>query len=200
MMLRDVERLFKVTQGYDIVVKAHFIPSVCNSVVDNLSRQKAPPDWHVLPKITQMIFQRWGVPEIDLFATSNSAVIPSYVSHDSTDRSAVFINAFSRVWKYNLAWIFPPPALIPQVLQHLNLAEGTFIVIAPRWEKVFWRPDIKSRAVSPPITLPDLAHNLVDLSTGNPPEKVQMLHLEAWKVRGGRGRLPLGIQKTNSCF
>ncbi|CAH4009205.1 unnamed protein product [Pieris brassicae] len=62
-------------------------------------------------------------------------------------RYACYHDAFSRCWQYDLAWIFPPPALLPRVLQQLNLSQGNFIIththstqveeafVAPKFEK-----------------------------------------------------------------
>ena len=56
---------------------------------------------------------------------------------------------------------------------------------APRWDKVFWRPDLKRRAIAPPALLRDLEMNLLDLATGCPPPRAVDLRLEAWLVRDG---------------
>ncbi|KOB67059.1 putative transposon Ty3-I Gag-Pol polyprotein [Operophtera brumata] len=82
------------------------------------SRGKILPDWHVLDEVTTKIFLNWGIPQIDLFETSRSKVVPAYASIEAWDSQAAFINAFNQTWRYNLAWIFPPPPLIPRVLQH----------------------------------------------------------------------------------
>ncbi|KAI8421228.1 LOW QUALITY PROTEIN: hypothetical protein MSG28_008290, partial [Choristoneura fumiferana] len=113
-----------------------YIPGICNDIADSLSRQKSFADWHLSERVTNLIFLKWGTPEIDLFATRQSRVVPAYVSRDVKDKEAQFTDAFSRVWQFNLAWIFPPPSLIPRVLAHLNQARGTYIIIVPRWEKL----------------------------------------------------------------
>lgn len=127
-----------------------FIPGKLNTSADCLSRHLSPPDWHLSSSVTQKVFMRWGTPQIDLFATNLSKVVNSYVTRDAHDHLATFRDAFSRPWMFKLAWVFPPPPLLPQVLHHLNSALGKFIVVAPRWEKVFWRADLKSRACAPP--------------------------------------------------
>jgi len=137
--------------------------------------------------VTTPIFRIWGTPVIDLMATRLSAVVPKYVTLLATDHQAEFIDAFSRPWHFPLAWIFPPPALVPRVLQSLNSATGTYILVVPRWEKVFWRPDLKARATAPPLPINCAAPRLIDLSTNLPPVNVKSLHLEAWRVRGGFG-------------
>jgi len=170
--------LFRLAEHHQIQLEAHYIHSRYNALTDNLSRQKTVPDWHLTLQVTQNIFRRWGTPDIDLFATRRSAVLPVYATLDRTDRQAAFHDAFSRTWNFRLAWIFPPPALIPRVLHHLNSATGNFILIVPRWEKVFWRPDVKVRAIQSPIRIASHLH-LVDLTTGQPPANARALNLEA---------------------
>uniref|UniRef100_A0A8D9B996 Protein P n=2 Tax=Cacopsylla melanoneura TaxID=428564 RepID=A0A8D9B996_9HEMI len=184
-LLQEVEALFSVAVTHNMVLIARFIPGRYNTWADNLSRQKCLPDWHLLPGATSEIFRHWGVPEIDLFATVNSAVVPQYVALSAQDHQAQFVDAFSQTWNFALAWIFPPPPLLPRVLHHLNSARGLFILIAPCWENVFWRPDLEARAVAPPMYVKKLKENLIDLSSGRPPPEVSSLSLQAWLVRGG---------------
>ncbi|KAJ8708471.1 hypothetical protein PYW07_010596 [Mythimna separata] len=163
-----------------------YIPGIYNDVADSLSRQNSLSDWHLSKKICNQIFQKWGNPEVDLFASSKSKVVPAYVSRDTKDKDALFIDAFSKKWEYKLAWIFPPPSLIPRVLAHLNQAKGSYILIVPRWDRVFWRSDLRTRAIDRPFQIRNLHHHLKDLTTQTNVTKVQHLRLEAWRVRGGQ--------------
>ncbi|XP_047508599.1 uncharacterized protein LOC125052003 [Pieris napi] len=91
-------------------------------------------------------------------------------------------HAFSKCWRYDLAWIFPPPVPLPRVLHHLNLSQGKFIIIAPRWRKPFWRPDLKGRALAPSLPIRNLNKTLINTVTGQPPPQGQKLQLEAWLI------------------
>ncbi|XP_048479249.1 uncharacterized protein LOC119694378 [Plutella xylostella] len=115
----------------------------------------------------------------------NAHVVPRYVTRDLRDPAADFHDAFSRTWTYKLAWIFPPPCLMHQVLYAMNQAQGKYIVICPRWLNVFWRADLKARALCPPFTIHNLHRVLKDTTTGQPPPQVDRLVLEAWLIRGG---------------
>nr|CAI5820270.1 unnamed protein product [Callosobruchus analis] len=140
---------------------------------------------HLRETVTQQLFLRWGHPVIDLFATKQSRVVPHYVSQFANDIKAVYTDAFSRDWNFEIAWVFPPPALMPRVLHHLNAAKGTYIVIAPRWHQAFWFPDLQRRALESPIRIQDLHLNLIDLTTNQPPPNAELLRLEAWGLQGG---------------
>ena len=52
----------------------------------------------------------------------------------------VLTAAFSFRWDNENNWLFPPPKLIPRVLQHLafSKAEGTLII--PEWPSAHWWP------------------------------------------------------------
>ncbi|KAI8432519.1 hypothetical protein MSG28_013516 [Choristoneura fumiferana] len=160
----------------DVTVERHDLgggsPGRYNGIADRLSRNRPVPEWHLLPPASEAVFRIWGVPEVDLFASSESAVVDRYVTWDSRDGSAIFCDAFSRPWKFKLAWVFPPPNLIPRVLRHLNMAVGTYIVIAPHWMQCFWLADLRARALAEPYPIHNLHNNLIDLTTGRAPPQI----------------------------
>ncbi|KAL0809316.1 hypothetical protein ABMA28_011526 [Loxostege sticticalis] len=198
-LLNLTTRLLNLTEQLELTLSACYLPGNLNGIADRLSRGRAVPEWHLLPQATEAIFSRWGVPDVDLFASRVTAVVPNYVSLDSTDGCAIFCDAFSRTWDYQLGWVFPPPNLIPQVLAHLNRSKGTFIIIAPQWPQCFWCPDLRARALETPLPIEDLRRTLIDQTTGRCPPQVDKLSLLAWKVGGGQSRYPTGAQQKENC-
>lgn len=184
-LMKLTYKVFHLLQRYNIRLSLHHLPGRYNVEADRLSRGSRHPEWHLLPALTERVFSKWGVPIIDLFASRDAHVVPRYVSLDATDPKAEFVDAFSQQWHYSLAWVFPPPYLMPKVLSHLNKATGVYLIVAPRWEKVFWRPDLKKRSIAPPFTIHNLAEVLVDVITNLSPQKVQDLTLEIWRCGGG---------------
>lgn len=198
-LLKETWKLLHLVNSLQALITPLYIPSHFNSIADSLSRNSPQPEWHLTKIALEPVFRRWGTPSIDLFASQYSNIVKNYVTMDPRDRNALFVNAFSQPWTFRLAWVFPPPPLIPLVLDHLNKASGTFLIVAPRWTKTFWRPDLKARAVDAPIKLKNLDQNLVDLSTMKAPLKVKDIQLEVWKVRGGPPTFQSGTQQRK-CY
>ncbi|CAH2095188.1 unnamed protein product [Euphydryas editha] len=185
-LLKLTRQILQVMDHLNMHLTAQYFPGRYNCEVDALSRMKPCPEWHLQPLATRRIFQMWGTPEVDLFASKKAHVVARYVTLDILDQDAVFHNAFCQQWKYNLAWVFPPPNLIPRVLSQLNTAKGHYILIAPRWEKVFWMADLQRRSLQKPYRIPDIQQVLLDTVTGVHPPNVQLIHLEAWLILGGQ--------------
>lgn len=108
----------------ELCLSAHYLPGRYNCIADHLSRGRRLPEWHLLLVATEQLFNRWGTPDVDLFASAETAVVKDYVLLDSRDCLALYSNAFSRQWDFQLGWVFPPPNLMLKVLAYFNSARG----------------------------------------------------------------------------
>lgn len=195
-LLTLTNKLLLLAEQLNVTLSAAYLPGRLNGIADRLSRGKPVPEWQLLGPAKRAIFKKWGIPDVDLFASRKTAVVPQYVTWDSRDGSASFCDAFSRNWNYQLGWVFPPPSLIPRILAHLNQAKGTYILIVPQWDQCFWLSDLQSRALSRPLLIKDLRKNLIDHTTGMVPPQVDRLSLQAWKIGGGPVRSPTGTKTS----
>ena len=48
------------------------------------------------------------------------------------------IDAFSASWENESNWLFPPPKLIPRVLQYMKFTKSEGTLITPQWELSPW--------------------------------------------------------------
>ncbi|XP_045504508.1 uncharacterized protein LOC123701156 [Colias croceus] len=197
-LMKLTYEVYHLLDIFDIHLIPHHIPGSYNMEADRLSRNMSPAEWHLLPSTTDLVFAKWDLSDVDLFTSTRAHVVPKYVSLDQRDRQAWKHNAFAWEWTFRLAWVFPPPSVLPRVLMHLNRAKGMYLIVAPRWPRAFWRADLKSRAIAPPFTVRHLETKLIDLTTGLPPPKVKNMVLEIWKCGGGRKKLlDLGMDRRN---
>lgn len=67
-----VFQLLTLAKKLNAEICPQYIPGIYHDVADSLSRQKSLSDWHLSTTICNQIFQKWGIPEVDLFASNNS--------------------------------------------------------------------------------------------------------------------------------
>jgi hypothetical protein len=177
----------------EILTKAHqrglrflpiYIPSEENILADAASRFLDIPDWHLCPKVFRIICNRWGLPEIDLFATRRSCQLKRFFSWSVEDLPEA-IDALCQKWDFDLAFLFPPIPLIKKVVKKLESSRGTFILITPLWPAQTWLASLLALDVEEVRRLPFSSSLIVDLKTDLPPPILPTLHLVAWKISGG---------------
>ena len=87
-----------------------------------------------------------------------------------------------QTWNFHLAYMFPPPALLPRVIRKIELSTGVFLLVKPFWTAQKWFPLLQLR-VDVVHRLPLFRDLLVDLTTGQPP--IVDNHLVVWRIFGG---------------
>ena len=166
-----------------------YVPTDENILADAASRFQSLPDWHLLPSVFNLICQRWGLPEIDLFATESSTQLTRFFAWGQA-RTAEAFDALLQPWRFRLAYAFPPPPLLPRVLGKIAESTGEFLLITPLWRAQKWFPLLLAMDIWEVRRLPLLPDLVVDLMTGSPPHKLGLLHLLAWRILGGSTLLP----------
>lgn len=135
----------------NIWIYASYIKSSDNSEADKESRRISPEtEWSLAPVAFEKIVSVFGLPDIDLFASTNNKKCDKFVSW-GRDSDAFAIDAFTLNWKKFFFYAFPPFSLIPKVLQKIVSDQASGIVIVPFWKTQPWYPLYTSLLTKEPI-------------------------------------------------
>lgn len=182
-LLTLASEILLLAERLQIQIIPIYIPSVENLHADFASRFKSLPDLHLLPAVFRKMCLLWGLPQIDLFASTASAQLPRFVAWGESQDAEAF-DALTLHWKFQLAYLFPPLPLIPRVVVKLRKSIGSFILVTPFWPAQTWFPDLLHLPLQEVRRLPLLPDLVVDLQTGLPPPLLKSLHLVAWLISG----------------
>ena len=133
---------FMWLQAQDIVLRAKHIPKCLNVIADPLYRPNQPITtvWSLHPEIVARIFDIWGAPTVDMFATVHNTLLPQFISL-ILELQALAIDALSQDWQGRSMYMFPPFPLLNKVIQKLHATqEGEVILIAHWWPSQPWFP------------------------------------------------------------
>ena len=70
-------QVFHLCQKLGIALRPAYLPGVANVAADALSRGRQVVEWHLNPTVVGDIFSCWGQPEVDLFASRETAQVPA---------------------------------------------------------------------------------------------------------------------------
>ena len=117
----------------------------------------SPTEWRRGHEALDKLFAVWSQPTIDLFATKENKVLPIFCS-PFPDESAWAVDALSAAWDdFQLAYAFPPQAIVPKVLQKIRESKGsTFVIVAPQSPSKPWLPTLLELSVTQRLELYDV--------------------------------------------
>ena len=140
---------------HQIHLDPEFVPGNLNVVADNLSRvsQIITTEWTIDLSVLEIVWQAWGRPVVDLFATKHNNRLPIYVS-PVRDPEAMATNAFAIPWNNMNAYAYPPAPLVPRCIEKYLLDRPRLILVASLHPSRAWFPDLVSLCHVPPIPLP----------------------------------------------
>ena len=171
---------------HSVSLVGRFVPGHRNVLADQLSRQDQviSTEWSLHPRIVQAVFRSWGTPTVDMFATSLNNRLPVYCS-PVPDPLAWKVDAFTVPWDGLDVYAFPPFPVIRLCINRVLTSQRTRVtLIAPKWPRQEWYPDLLALCVEEPLELP-LWRNLL-----------RQPHSQA--VHGALGRLGLHAWKLSS--
>lgn len=103
-------------------------------IVNQESRVKnIDTEWELANYAFDEAVKRFGLPEIDLFASRNNTKCEKFFAWGK-DPEALAVDAFTQnCHSLGLFWAFPPFALILRVLKKIIVDRATGIVVVPHW-------------------------------------------------------------------
>ncbi|XP_056391888.1 uncharacterized protein LOC130284934 isoform X2 [Hyla sarda] len=159
-------------------ISAVHIKGDLNIRADFLSRQS---EWQLNPKIFFKITALWGTLQVDLFATRHNRQVKDFLSLNPADRPLA-VDALSQTSKWDLAYAFPPLALIPSVIRKIKEDRATVILIAPFWPRRARFSCLRTMSLTDPWVLPEIQDLLSQGLVLHP--DVRNLYLTAWLLKG----------------
>ena len=116
------------------------IPGRTNVEADLLSRNcYSDHEWQLNPVLFQKLHGIFPALGIDLFATVLNAQLPKYVSW-KPDPHAAFVDKFSKPWKGEYFYAFPPFSLIHKCLSKIEAEQAEGVLVVPAWTTQTWYP------------------------------------------------------------
>ena len=162
-------------------------------------------EWYLLPQVVQAAFHLWGLPEVDLLASSHSTQCQHYYTLESSLPLGAFgLNAFNHPWTFQEGYMFSPPMLVPLVLskflaEHVESQLRQFILVAPCWMEAPWLPTVHNMLADIPWWCPIITGLIVDISVGQVLKDLPYLHLTLWLLSNvcyaDRGSLPQSVRQ-----
>lgn len=180
-LLQGAFQLLVWCHQHGIQLRARHIPGRLNVIADVLSRshQVIPTEWRLHPDVVLKIFQLWGTPQLDLFATRYNAQLPRFVS-PVPDSKAHAVDALSIQWTGMWAYAYPPPPLLTKVLTKVMEDGAELTLIAPLWSAQPWYPRLLELLSDFPRQLP-LRRDLLSQGEGILSSGAQF-NLHAWRL------------------
>jgi hypothetical protein len=184
----------------NIWLSAAHVPGAKNVSADELSRHfNLQLEWKVSASVFQKISACFGSPEIDLFASRITALLPDYVSW-KPDPMAKYIDAFQIDWKQFSFYAFPPFCLISRCVQKIVQEQATGILIIPLWPSQAYFTSVLNLLVDMPRTFKASGTNLMHPVWTSPHPLHKSLVLMVCKLSGipymsaqFRRRLPISL-------
>ena len=153
-------RILSLIDKHGITLLPAYIPTHLNVEAHFLSWDWLLPEWHLLPQVAQVAFCLWGLPEVDLVASSHSTQCQYYFTLETPlPLGALGLNAFSHPWNFQVSYVFASLALVPLVLskflaEHVNGQLRHLLLVVPCWMEAPWLPTILNMLADVPWQCP----------------------------------------------
>jgi hypothetical protein len=180
-----VEELLLLVEDLGSMLMAKHIPGARNVLADQLSRsgQLLSTEWTLHQSVVNRLFQLWGQPHMDLFATRFTARHPLFVA-PYPDERAVAVDALAMNWDLLVGYAYPPTILLPRILEKIRCSSARILLIAPAWTTRSWFPSLLELLEDLPWVLPLREDLLSQPRIQAFHSQLEMLALHAWPLSG----------------
>nr|XP_056702553.1 UPF0606 protein KIAA1549 homolog [Euleptes europaea] len=135
-------------------IRAEQIKGALNIQADWLSRQTVDEgEWSLDHDAFQLIISKFGIPQVDLFASDTNAKLPRFYTR-YVHQSAEGTDALTSPWPKGLMYAFPSLPIIPKVLRKVFQEKANIILIAPFWPRRPWFVTLQQLSVQEPWKIP----------------------------------------------
>ena len=155
------QEIWQYSKEGNIWLSSAHIPGKFNVVADAESRTfDTELEW----QLNHIIFQSLQdisplTCTLDLFASRLNTQLDSYVSY-RPDPGAFAVDSFTLNWQKLNFYAFPPFALLPEVLQKINLDKATGLLLIPFWSSQVFFSSVLHMLIAHPIFIHRNAHLL----------------------------------------
>ena len=193
-------RILSLTDKHGITLLPAYIPTYLNVEADFLSQDQMLPEWHLLPQVAQAAFHLWGLPEVDLLASSHSTQCQNYFTLKiPLLLGALGLNVFSHCRTFRVCYVFPPLALVLSMFLavHINGQLRHLILVAPCWMEALWLSTVLNMLSDVRLQCPIIKDLVMDVLVGKALMGLQYWHLTLWQLSNvcyaDRGSLPRSV-------
>jgi hypothetical protein len=139
---------------HNILLSVRFVPGRLNTLADKLSRkgQILKSEWSIHHNFLQSLWDCWGKPMIDLFATRYNNRLLMYVS-PFQDPAAWRVDALSFSWTGLSTYAYPPISLIQEIVEKWSRERPRLVLVTPFWPTMSWLGELMDLVHVPPRKL-----------------------------------------------
>ncbi|XP_064086174.1 uncharacterized protein LOC135201227 [Macrobrachium nipponense] len=167
-----------------VELSAEYIPGKKNLVSDTLSHQNqiVGMKWSLHQAVADRLFQVWGRPTLDLFATYYNKKLEVYCSV-ILDPLALAEDAFQHPWDNLEVYAFPPFCLLRQVLNRVVRSRNLkMTLVASLWLQAEWFAALLFLLSEVPREIPPWRQLLGQLHVKRFHHSVESLSLHRWRL------------------
>ncbi len=126
-------------------LRAIHIPGLLNRIADELSRAAIPGEWRLHPQTVQLIWRRFGLAQVDLFASLETSHCQLFYS---LTEGTLSTDALAHSWPQGLRKYAFPPVSLAQTEQE------QILLVVPYWPTRTWFPELMLLVTAPPWQIP----------------------------------------------